>query len=78
MVTVPHEIKRKYRNNVLRKRLQAGYKTQKDFAAAVGICPSVLCEIECDKRFLSTPVALRIAEVLECKIDDLFVRRDYR
>lgn len=78
MKTIPQEIKRKYRNDVLRKRLQAGFKTQKGLAESLGICPSVLCEIESNKRFLSSPVGLRIAEVLECKLDDLFIRRDNR
>ena len=78
MKTMPQEIKRRYRNNVLRKRLQAGFKTQKGFAESLGICPSVLCQIESDKRFLSAPIALRITEVLECKLDDLFIKRENR
>lgn len=69
-------VRRRYRNDVQMKRLRAGYKTQKEFAREVGICSSVLCEIECNKRFLSSPIALRICEVLECKMDDLFIRRD--
>ena len=76
MKTIPQEIKRRYRNNVLRKRLEAGFKTQKDFAESLGICPSVLCEIESNKRFLSAPIGLRIAEVLECKLDNLFIKRN--
>ncbi len=76
MVKVSRDIKRNYRNEVLRKRLQAGFKSQKDFALSLRICPSVLNEIECDKRFLSAPVALRMAEVLGCKLDELYVRRN--
>ena len=78
MKTICQEIKRRYRNNVLRKRLEAGYKTQKDFAERIGICPSVLCEIESNKRFLSSPYALSMAEVLECPLNDLFTERNHR
>ena len=78
MRTGHQSVKRRFRNNVLLKRLQAGFKTQKGFAESLGICPSVLCQIESDKRFLSAPIALRITEVLECKLDDLFIKRENR
>lgn len=66
------QTKRRYRNRVLSLRLRAGFKTQKEFAEAVGICPSVLCEIESNKRFLQAPLALQMRDVLGCALDDLY------
>jgi DNA-binding XRE family transcriptional regulator len=78
MEGISNEIKRKYQNNVLLMRLKAGFAKQKEFAKRTGICPSVICEIESGKRFLSSLYALRIAEVLECKLDDLFIPNNKR
>jgi len=75
MIRIAEEIKRKYRNRVLHVRLKAGIKTQKELAKLTGIRPSILCEIESNKAFLSTPYALRIKEALTCSLDDLFETR---
>jgi len=72
MERITSEIKEKYQNNILSLRLKAGYKTQKDFAKRIGINPSILCDIESNHQFLSSAYALRIAEVLDCSLDDLF------
>jgi transcriptional regulator with XRE-family HTH domain len=57
-------------------RLKAGFAKQKEFAIRSGICPTVICELESGKRFLSSLYALRIAEVLGCRLDDLFVPKN--
>jgi len=70
------EIKDQYQNNVMLLRLKAGYKTQKEFAERIGISPTILCDIESNRQFLSSANALRISEILQCSLDDLFERRD--
>jgi len=75
MPKLTNETKRNYINKVLELRLAAGYKHQKDFAADVGIAPSIICDIESNRRFLSSVYALRIADVLGCRMDDLFQRK---
>ena len=75
MPKLTNEIKRTFTNRVLELRLAAGYKRQKEFAADVGISPSIICDIESNRKFLSSVYALRMAEVLGCKLDDLFERK---
>jgi len=75
MPKLTNEIKRNYTNRVLELRLSAGYKRQKEFAADVGIAPSIICDIESNRKFLSSVYALRIADVLGCRMDDLFQRK---
>jgi ribosome-binding protein aMBF1 (putative translation factor) len=75
MARMASEIKRRYRNRVLQERLHAGIKTQKELANRSGIKASILCDIESNKIFLSSVYALRIAEELDCTINDLFERR---
>jgi len=65
-------IKKIYRNRVLERRLKAGFKTQKEFAEEIGISPTILCDIESNRRFLSAVYGLRIAEVLGCGLGDLY------
>ena len=72
MNRIDSSIRKGYRNTVLLLRLQAGFVKQKDFAEKTGISPQTVSEIESNKRFLSSPYALRIAEVLGCSLDDLF------
>ena len=69
------EVKREYRNNVQLMRLRAGIPKQKELASRTGIRASTLSEIESNQVFLSSAYALRIAEVLGCKIDELFEKR---
>lgn len=75
MGSVSDEIKRNYENRVLQMRLKAGYKTQKALAKRAGISPTTLCDIESNRRFLSSAYALQLAEVLNCKIDELFSKK---
>ena len=75
MARIAPEIKRSYLNAVLQKRLQAGIAKQKDLAERTGIRPSILCDIESNRIFLSSVYALRIAEILGCKVDDLYEKR---
>jgi len=72
---VVNRIKRDYRAKVLEHRLKAGIKNQKEFAELTGIAPSILSDLESSRLFLSSPYALRIAEVLDCKVDDLYERK---
>ena len=76
MGRVADEIRRSYENTVLLMRLRAGFKHQKDLASETGISPSILCDIESNRKFLSSSYALRIAEVLGCTINDLFARKN--
>lgn len=78
MRRISTEIKRNYENNVLTMRLKAGFAKQKLFAERIGISPTILCDIESNRQFLSSVYALRIAEVLDCKLDDLFGKRNCR
>ena len=75
MESFSNRIRTSYRNNVLPLRLKGGFERQKDFAKKLGLSPTVLCEIESGKRFLSAIVALRISEVLRCNLDDLYERK---
>jgi DNA-binding XRE family transcriptional regulator len=76
MNSLTSQIKRTYKNNVLQMRLRAGYAKQKEFADRIGICSSIVCDIESNRRFLSSAYGLRIAEVLNCSINDLFIKRE--
>lgn len=75
MKNVAEVVRLNYRNKVLTHRLAHGFKTQKEFAEKVGISPSIICAIESNERFLSSPYALRICEVLDCKMEDLFEKK---
>jgi DNA-binding XRE family transcriptional regulator len=72
MKKVSVDVKRNYRNRVLEMRLKAGYAKQKKFASRLGISPTILCDIETNKRFLSSIYAIRIKQVLNCSLDDLY------
>jgi len=75
MTRVNEDIRREYRNAVLQQRLKAGYKTQRAFAERVGISPSTLCDIESNRLFLSSTHALRIRDVLNCSLDELYEKK---
>lgn len=72
MARIANDVKRRFRNRVLPARLQKGLKTQKELSERTGIRPSILCDIESNKIFLSSIYALRIADVLGCKLDELY------
>lgn len=75
MSRLTETIKKNYENKVLVLRLRAGFVKQKDFAAKVGISPTILCYIESNRTFLSSVYALRIAEVLDCSLGALYERK---
>jgi DNA-binding XRE family transcriptional regulator len=75
MKSATDQIRKTYRNNVLQLRLKAGFAKQKAFADRLGISPSTLCEIESNRRFLSSVYGLRIAEILACTLNDLFIKK---
>ncbi len=75
MTSVSNQIRQTYQNRVLERRLRAGFKTQKEFAAEIGISPTILCEIESNRQFLSSIYGLRISEILGCRLDDLYEKK---
>jgi DNA-binding XRE family transcriptional regulator len=75
MPSYDQQVKSLYRNNVLKLRLRLGYKTQKDFAATLGVCPGLLCDVESNRRFLTSSLALRISEVTGCSLDELYIKK---
>jgi ribosome-binding protein aMBF1 (putative translation factor) len=72
---VTRDVKNRYRALVLERRLKAGISKQKTLAEMSGIPRSILSDLESGKTFLSSAYALRLAEVLDCSIDDLYVPR---
>lgn len=54
----------------------AAIPTQQELSRITGIHRSVLSGIERNRRFLSSAYALRIAEAIGCRVDDLFVKVD--
>lgn len=59
-------------NNYLRKYRKAAKMTQAELAKAVGTSPVVICRYETGKRIPKISTASRIAEVLGCKVDDIW------
>lgn len=55
---------------VQRKRVQAGL-AQNQLAARIGISAAQLCRIEKGRSGASASVLARLAEALDCEIDDL-------
>ena len=59
-------------NNALReKRKQAGI-SQSDLASDVGITRQALYAIETNRYLPSTPIALRLAQILQCSVEEIF------
>lgn len=56
----------------VRQRRKALNMKQYELAAACGISSAALCQIERDQRGMSMGVARKLAEKLQCKIDDLY------
>ena len=67
---------RQYRNRVRECRLQALVAHQDDLANMTGISRSTINALENNRLFLSSAYALLIAEVLGCKLDELYEKRD--
>jgi len=67
---------RQYRNRVRDCRLRALIAKQEDLADRTGISRTTINALENNRLFLSSAYALLIAEVLGCKLDDLYEKRD--
>lgn len=67
---------RQYRNRIRECRLQALVAHQDDLANMTGISRSTINALENNRLFLSSPYALLIAEALNCKLDELYEKRN--
>lgn len=63
-------------NNLLSIRLKLGYKKQKDFAEFLEISRPQYNKYENNKEQPSVEVLYRIAQKLNCKIEDLIIVSD--
>ena len=69
---------RQYRNRVREGRLRAMVAKQEDLANMTGISRSTINALENNRLFLSSPYALLIAEALDCKLDELYEKRNIK
>lgn len=69
---------KQYRNRVRECRLRAMVAKQEDLANMTGISRSTINALENNRLFLSSPYALLIAEVLGCKLDELYEKRNVK
>lgn len=72
------KVAEKYCNRVKECRLKLSNLTQKELAEKTGISQNIVNAIENNRLFLSSPHALLIAEVLGCKLDELYVLKGKR
>ena len=72
------KVTKQYRNRVRECRLQAMIAKQEDLAKMTGISRSTINALENNRLFLSSAYALTIAETLDCKIDELYEKRNAR
>lgn len=63
-------------NRLKQARVAAGFTRASDFARRVGVSTSYVYMIEQGRRVPSIEIAARMAEVLLCTVDDLFVSSD--
>jgi len=70
------KVARQYRNRVRECRLRAMIAKQEDLADRTGISRTTMNALENNRLFLSSAYALLIAEVLGCKLDELYEKRD--
>lgn len=70
------KVSEQYRNRVRECRLRALVATQEDLSKKTGISRSTINALENNRLFLSSQYALLIAEVLNCKLDDLYERKN--
>ena len=68
-------ITKQYRNRVRSCRMRAEVATQADLAGMTGLSRSTINALEKNRLFLSSHYALLIAAALNCKLDDLFEKR---
>ncbi len=70
------KVARQYRNRVRECRLRAMIAKQEYLADRTGISRTTINALENNRLFLSSAYALLIAEVLGCKLDELYEKRD--
>lgn len=66
----------RWKNRLRECRLRALVVTETDLARKVGLSPSTVSRIENQKVFLTAQNALKIAEVLNCGIGDLYIKNN--
>ena len=62
---------RSFRVNAIRMLRERKKLTQAELAAKIGVMQSTVARYESGERLPSVFVALKIAEILDCTIDDL-------
>lgn len=62
-------------NQIRRLRFEHGELTQEALAKAVGITRQTVIALESSRYAPSLELAMKIAEVFGCKVDDVFFRR---
>lgn len=72
------KVTKQYRNRVRECRLRAMIAKQEDLAEMTGISRSTINALENNRLFLSSTYALLITEALDCKLDELYERRNAR
>ena len=72
------KVTKQYRNRVRECRLQAIVAKQEDLAKMTGISRSTINALENNRLFLSSPYALLIAGALDCRLDELYEKRNAR
>lgn len=60
-------------NHITLLRKMAGYKTVKDASKALGISTGMLYQVEQDIKKPSIKLALKIMELYECSLEDIFL-----
>jgi len=58
-------------STIRRKRMEKGFRRAKEFALAVSISPSFLCDIEKGRVLFSLPTLVKLAEALDTKPSEL-------
>jgi len=69
-------IAKRYQNRVRDCRLRALIHKQEDLARMTGINRSTINALENNKIFLSSHYALILTEALNCRLDDLFEKKN--
>lgn len=66
------EVKERYRSRVREEREKAGIMKQVDLARMVGVRRQFIHQLEEQRIFLSSPMALILSEIFGCSLDDLY------
>lgn len=63
-------------NHIRRLRFENGEMTQANLASVLGITRQTIIALEAERYAPSLELAMKISEVFDKKIDDIFFRRD--